>query len=202
MSSSAAGDERSASRERAAERVAREELARVPDWLWDGRTLPVPVETIADSHYRLLVEEVSGLATRLDPADPIHVSGLLYPSQRLILIDAEEAARAPGRRRFSIAHELGHWILHCAATHAEAIWCEDSLSASAITDETARLRATRTQEIEANAFAAAVLMPRELFLADPRPDGENEEYRLARRFGVSRDALRRRYETLDSPTER
>lgn len=36
------------------ERAARV-LERVPAWLWDGETLPVPVEDIADSVFGLLV---------------------------------------------------------------------------------------------------------------------------------------------------
>ena len=37
---------------------AEELLAEVPDWIWDGETLPVPVEDIADSHFGLLVRDV------------------------------------------------------------------------------------------------------------------------------------------------
>ena len=179
-----------------AEVVAGEELTGVPSWLWDGRSLPVPVEVIADSHYGLRVEEVQGLATRLGPPDTIHLSGLLYPVQRVILIDAEEAARAPGRRRFSIAHELGHWVLHCKDASAEAIWCEDPAVDSGPAGEASRSLADPVRELEANAFAAAVLMPSDLLLAEDRPESEDEEYRLAGRLGVSREALLRRYETL------
>jgi len=42
--------------ERVEERAA-QVLARVPEWLWDGESLPVPVEEIADS--------VDGLPQRL-----------------------------------------------------------------------------------------------------------------------------------------
>ncbi len=184
-------------RVRVAEVVAGDELAGVPSWLWDGRSLPVPVEVIADSHYGLRVEEVPGLASRLGPPDTIHLSGLLDPVQRVILIDAEEAARAPGRRRFSIAHELGHWVLHCKDASAETFWCEDSNVDSGPPGEASRPLADPVRELEANAFAAAVLMPSDLLLAQERPRGEDEEYRLAGRLGVSREALLRRYETLD-----
>lgn len=187
-------------RARAAEGVAREELARVPDWLWDGGALPVPLEAIVDSHYGLLVEEVSGLATRPGSADAVHVSGILYPSDRVIAIDAEEAARAPGRRRFSIAHELGHWIMHCGGRPAEAVCGERS--SSDLVSAIDRALAARLREVEANAFAAAVLMPRELLLAHDRPRGEDEEYLLAGRLGVSRDALIRRYQTLERSRSR
>ena len=164
----------------AAEAAAREQLARVPTWLWDGQTLPVPVETIADSHYGLLVEEAPALATRVPLAGGVHLSGLLYPQDRVILIDADEAARAPGRRRFTITHELGHWVLHCTDTTAGAVWCRDATVASQPADEPAALLAYPTQELEANAFAAALLLPRELLLALDRPQTVDEEYRHGR----------------------
>ena len=43
--------------ERRAERV----LDRVPDYVWDGKTLPVPVEQIADSCFGLLVSDMQYL---------------------------------------------------------------------------------------------------------------------------------------------
>jgi hypothetical protein len=181
----------------AAEAAARAELSRVPTWLWDGQTLPVPVETIADSHYGLLVEEAPALASRVPLAGDVHLSGLLYPQDRVILIDADEAARAPGRRRFTITHELGHWVLHCADTDAETVWCRDTTVASQPTGDPSVLLTYPTQELEANAFAAALLMPRELLVAQDRPESTDAEYRLAERLSVSREALLRRYWVLD-----
>jgi hypothetical protein len=112
-------------RARAAEAAAREQLAAVPSWLWDGTTLPVPVETLADSHYGLFVEEAPDLRSRLGLNGEAHLSGLLLPAERLIMVDAEEAGRAPGRRRFTITHELGHWVMHCSATSVEPVYCRD-----------------------------------------------------------------------------
>ena len=37
-------------------------------------------------------------------------SGMLLPAERRILVNADEA---PVRQRFTIAHELGHWICQC-----------------------------------------------------------------------------------------
>ena len=66
--------------EQRAERV----LARVPSWIWDGESLPVPVEDIADSCFNLLVREVDDLsaapgAPELGPDQSL--SGLLLPAQ-------------------------------------------------------------------------------------------------------------------------
>ena len=94
---------------------AEELLAEVPGWIWDGRSLPVPVEDIADSHCGLLVRDVDDMTAapgcpRLDGDQTI--SGLLLPSRGEIWVNAEEAKQWPPRRRFTIGHELGHWALH------------------------------------------------------------------------------------------
>ncbi len=188
---------------REAELAARRELERIPSWLWDGRSLPVPVEAIADSHYGLLVEEARDLHDRVDLHAGAHVSGLLLPAERLILVDADEAARAPGRRRFTITHEVGHWVLHRGDESAEPVWCrnetvrEDAAEAPALAVDGATLLAYPPPELEANQFAAALLMPRSLLMGRARPRSVEEEYALASTFGVSREALRRRLWALD-----
>ncbi len=64
-----------------------------------GDELPVPVESIA--------EDLLGLAVE---AREIDVSGMLLPAKRRILVNAAESEP---RRRFTIAHEVGHWICQC-----------------------------------------------------------------------------------------
>lgn len=163
----------------------------------------MPVEALADSHYGLLVEEASDLRARLGLDEAAHLSGLLFPAERLILVDRDEAARAPGRRRFTITHELGHWVLHCSAASRAPVYCRDSTvresdPAAAPNDaEPGALLDYPPSELEANQFAAALLMPRDLLMAQPRPNGSDEEYDLARAFGVSREALLRRLWALD-----
>ena len=94
---------------------AEELLAEVPDWIWDGESLPVPVEDIADSHFGLLVRDVEDMTEA--PGCPSvagdqSISGLLLPSRGEIWVNADEARQWPPRRRFTIGHELGHWVLH------------------------------------------------------------------------------------------
>src|SRR5918996_1153755 len=99
--------------ERHAERV----LAELPSYLWDGERLPVPVDEIADSHFGLRVcdvdpEEMTTLPGCPRLEDGQSLSGLLLANQREIWVNAEEAAQSNGRRRFTICHELGHWVMH------------------------------------------------------------------------------------------
>ena len=192
-------NERSWALARRAEEAARRELERIPEWLWDGRSVPVPVELLADSHYGLLVEEEPDLRSRLALSDHAHVSGLLLPAERLIVVDEEEAARAPGRRRFTIGHELGHWVLHRSPGSEAPVYCRDVgvREQAAGEPEPAAVFDYPPSELEANQFAAAMLLPRELLLSQRRPTSNDEEYALARVFGVSREALLRRLWSLD-----
>jgi hypothetical protein len=121
--------------------------------------IPVPVESIA--------EDLLGL--RIEERDLGECSGMLIPSERLILVNAAEATNgdAPTRRhRFTIAHELGHWICHALEDVGEeqSTYCRSrDLSQDA----------DRDFEREANVFGAELLMPeaavREVWAAAPDP---------------------------------
>jgi hypothetical protein len=192
------------------EAAAERELDTVPDWLWNRETLPVPLETIADSHYGLLVRDEIELAALAGLDGDVHISGLLFPATREILVDAEEALRWPGRRRFTIGHELGHWVLHCELGHAgaEPVHCRtDSLSEQAVVDDDgeepkpeAARRFPPPHERDANRFAAALLMPR--FLVETEYAWlDGDERRLAEAFGVSLAAIQWRIRFLHELAE-
>jgi IrrE N-terminal-like domain len=140
--------------EKRAERV----LASVPSWLWDGDTLPVPVEHIADSCFGLHVRDVDDL--RSAPGVPDlpatqGLSGLLLPARGEIWVNAVEARESRPRRRFTISHELGHWCLHSAGG---AVWCRSQT----VDPPDGPRAAYPPEESEANEFAAALLMPAHL----------------------------------------
>ena len=112
--------------------------------LFGGPELPVPVEAIAEDLLGLRVEQEWGM----------EYSGMLLPAERKIVLNAAEAPRdeAPLRRfRFTIAHEVGHWICHVVgAERSEPMFCR----AKDVSED-----ADRTLEREANVFAAELLMP-------------------------------------------
>jgi hypothetical protein len=58
----------------------------------------------------------------------------------------------PGRKRFAIAHELGHWTMHR----------ESQVNACTDQNMVAKYKASAA-EVEANYFAAELLMPSDLF---------------------------------------
>lgn len=155
---------------------------------YDG-SLPVPVEEIADSLARFLVREVEDMSRVVGtPQGARKLSGiLLCQPANTIYVNAAEARRSPGRRRFTIAHELGHWYLH--ATHAEGERFERFCRGPDLTS-------TRSQEGEANAFASALLMPTEL-LTDKADQLRMNIPLLAKRFDVSVPAMRLRLITVN-----
>src|SRR5207302_10426464 len=127
--------------------------------------LPVPVEAIAEDLLGLQVGESKELA----------VSGMLLPPERQIWLNAAEGAP---RRRFTLAHELGHWICQHLEGKTAPIYCR----AADVQPEPSA--GDRALEREANVFAAELLMPEREVRAEFSRGGD-----VAARFGVSLDAM-------------
>ena len=88
------------------------------------------------------------------------------------------------RKRFTAAHELGHYIYH------RDLLGSGTADTRAYRSENTRLpnnNITPSHERQANSFAANLLMPREA-LINVRPDDDLMD--LAARFGVSAEAMR------------
>ena len=92
------------------------------------------------------------------------------------------------RQRFTIAHELGHWMLHLTK---DGTWAE---SAAQIAYRPQTPQSTE-QEQEANRFAAALLMPSPLVNAYLEQEIDDPAV-LADIFDVSRQAMDIRIDTL------
>jgi Zn-dependent peptidase ImmA (M78 family) len=96
-----------------------------------------------------------------------------------------EISQSAERQRFTIAHEIGHLVLHdLGEVHVDKVNFRSSLSSTA----------ENVEEVEANAFAAALLMPRALVMADLQGQVVNiEDDRqidwLSKRYGVSNQAM-------------
>jgi hypothetical protein len=175
--------------ERVEERAARV-LERVPAWLWDGETLPVPIEDIADSVLGLLVRDVDDLsaapgAPELTPGQEL--SGLLLAARGEIWVNAREARTWPTRRRFTIGHELGHWELHRG--DQTSLFCR-----STSVDEDQRPAVPDLEE-EASRFAAALLMPQWLMVRQHARLGDDVD-QMCRAFRTSGVAMGRRMADL------
>jgi IrrE N-terminal-like domain len=97
----------------------------------------------------------------------------------------------PNRRRFTLAHELAHVVLHPAELKKAVHVDKGSLRRNRVS-----AAGTDMLEIEANAFAAELLMPEELLSAvlDEKLDLEDPQVleALANKFRVSMTALQHR----------
>ncbi|MCS6284411.1 MAG: ImmA/IrrE family metallo-endopeptidase [Nitrospira sp.] len=120
------------------------------------------------------------------------VSGMVFKHKGRYIIGIND--RHPEtRKNFTIAHEMGHIVLHqLDQVHVDKkfpVKLRDDVSSQAIDPH----------EIEANAFAAALLMPEALLKKDlSEIDCENEDQRndLAEKYGVSRQAMNYRLMNL------
>lgn len=96
------------------------------------------------------------------------------------------------RKRFTIAHELGHFILHLAGTEGDFV--DDADNFRVPVDPDAHWTPERRQEWEANEFAAALLMDADLVR---RKWLELQDVReMARWFQVSDKAMALRLDAL------
>lgn len=191
-----------------AAREARRTLAE-----WEGRVgalrPPIAVDDLADLLYLLAIDLTSEL--------PSALAGRLYAEQRIIEVRRSDG---PRRQRFTIAHEVGHYRLHVVAEGLSA--SSFACSADAITSgdgsehappqlrerplpgfapapapaaPTAAHHTIRRLEVEANAFAAELLMPAALVEQAVARYGKDVPA-LADLFDVSRQAMQYRLEKL------
>ena len=111
------------------------------------------------------------------------LSGLMRRRGQHVVIGINEV-HSPTRQRFTLAHELGHWLLNHGDTVVDTVERRDELSSQGI----------NVNEMEANAFAAELLMPGEWLRDDgpPRmlsPLDEDAIRGLATKYEVSLEAM-------------
>lgn len=176
-------------------------MGSVAPRVWDGRSLPVPIDQIAREVYGLKVRQVNHDQMREvvgDLAAEGTISGLLLTEIGEIWVNDWEAQHpewGPQRKRFTVGHELGHFVMH--QQDRPAIYCRASEAGESLEVEpTPR----PVPEVEANTFSAALLMPAALIRPEMTGDrvDANTLARLMNRFGASDKAMRRRLETLQA----
>lgn len=170
---------------------------------------PIAVEDLADLLYHLAIDPTVAL--------PHTLAGRLYAEQRIIEVRRTDH---PRRQRFTIAHEVGHYRLHVLAEgHAKGQYAclehemgldNTELPAALLLREaplpgftvssprSAQARSerdVRRHEIEANAFAAELLMPAMMIERAFERYGKDVRA-LAEHFDVSQQAMQIRLEKL------
>jgi len=149
------------------------------------RTFPVNVEKIAKSE---------GARIEYAPLDG-ELSGLAHVREGVPIIGVN-MLHAPSRQRFTLAHELGHICLH-----REQIESTVHVDRGSLRRDTVSSAGIDPTEMEANAFAAELLMPAdfvEAALNGKVIDLEDDQAvaALAKRFKVSDAAMRFRLDSL------
>ncbi len=150
-------------------------------------SIPVPVEKIA---------KFLRIQVRFSPLDD-ELSGMIFIKNDIPIIGVN-AIHHPNRQRFTLAHEIGHYALHrdmlTSQVHVDKsfpVLMRDPKSASG----------SERREIEANQFAAALLMPKSLLepALDSRTfdiDTDKPLEELAKKFRVSKQALEYRIRNI------
>jgi predicted transcriptional regulator len=127
-----------------------------------ARALAVPVA------YRPLPNDISGKIERAGLGYQITVNSL----------------HSETRQRFTLAHELAHYVLH-----------RDLIGDGIVDDALYRSALRSDLETQANRFAADILMPASLVRQGYR-GGMRDLASLTQRFGVSEEAMRIRLNSL------
>ncbi len=159
---------------------------------------PVPVEEIA-KHLGAVVKRASSDGG---------VSGALYRKANVVVIGVNKKD-APVRQRFTVAHEIGHLRLHEDAVYIDrhypgAPQVATGARTSGFHRDEISSRAIDPREIEANRFAAALLMPERLLRSDLkglRIVSAVHVQRLCERYKVSPQAMIFRLMNLNVPLE-
>ncbi len=122
---------------------------------------PVPVDEMIELQLNLRYE-IDDLQKRFRHGD---VLGAIWFKEQLIRVDRSldpvEHPRMLGRYRFTLAHEIGHWQLHRKVFLRD----ETQMSLTSAADAPAfvcRSTDQAREEVQANMFAAFLLMPRDL----------------------------------------
>jgi len=147
------------------------------------KTPPVPVDKIA---------EALGAQVRYSPFEG-ELAGMLVRGEGETIIGVNSLHHA-NRQRFTIAHECGHLLFHKGDVHIDRSFRINRRDASSSL-------AVDPQEIEANRFAAELLMPFDMVVADIRERGidaesEQELMELAQKYQVSLQAMTLRVTNL------
>lgn len=156
--------------------------------------LPIPVEQIAyhlniKVQYAAFDDDLSGLIYREETDD----------GEEITTVIGINSAHPPRRRRFSLAHEIGHFVLgHLKKAEFETLHIDRKFACLPRNGRSSE--GTNSLEIEANGFAAALLMPAKQLREDFKKfkadsiecfDYEDDELAsaLAKRYNVSLQAM-------------
>lgn len=148
-----------------------------------AKTIPVEIEPLF-KHFGLQL-------VKKDLDDKISGMLVLNADQKIVIINQNQSTQ---RQRFTAMHELGHFILHQGASEyfidMTVEWRRESAEGL-----------NQAQEVEANSFAANLLMPEQEIQRVAEEHGflyfgEEEIIQMAKLFKVSKPAMKIRLVSL------
>jgi Zn-dependent peptidase ImmA (M78 family) len=166
--------------------VRRKQIRTLVEKLLDKqkvRSGPVPVEKIV---------KALGIEISLDEVDD-DLSGFLFRDKKAKrTVIGVNKSHHPNRRRFTVAHELGHFLLH----EGELVHLDEESGAFTVDfRDSESSKGEDAFEKEANLFAAELLMPNKLLREELQGkrldlmDDSGALERLANKYKVSLQAL-------------
>lgn len=180
-----------------------EEVNNLLEECWDG-AFPVDVELLCD-------DLGVGIFPVPNLSRDFYIDAYVSADFKTIYVDEAEFEKESSRYRFSVAHELGHLLLHKKYYPTGVKDMEEWLDVS-------RQIATENAEFQANFFAANLLVPSKEFTIVlnkfyngdflknvwTASDGEREKIfnSIRRKFKVSNDVIARRIREVFPEVER
>ena len=165
---------------------------------------PVPVSLIAEIVLRLRIDW-----DEIADSDEAPILGFLNaPKRKIHINDRRRAhfAQYPGSEEYTLAHEVGHWVLHVVQSNGTQHsflsvndWLRETAMYGSVSPRPYQSKDERRRELQANRFASYLLLPRSLIL--PAISGLDlctwsTLYTLRDRFNVSISALCNRLEGM------
>lgn len=152
-----------------------------------------------------------GVQIKFEPSDG-DISGVLTRDQKNKPVIGVNEKDGENRQRFTIAHEIGHLVLHSEVLYIDSkhqvrmvMNPEGGKPPRTFLRDQVSSEATDYREIEANRFAASLLMPQHLLAKDLKLMRELVTWEqldgLATRYKVSTQAMTFRLMNLGVPVE-
>ncbi|MDY6807011.1 MAG: ImmA/IrrE family metallo-endopeptidase [Cyanobacteriota bacterium] len=146
---------------------------------------------------------------KIEPDENGAIAARILPAERLIEIDEETLEKPPGFPESTLAHEIGHWVLHVNQDEADGIVKQLELDLGNFGDRAESQKpfvcrgpsGSKIESIEwqAQYFASCLLMPRQILL--DKIKGKDlmkwsHLYSLKEEFGVTISNLTHRLQDL------
>ena len=176
--------------------TARDVLVRYASTVGEPVALPVPIELVIERVYGLNI-----LWEEIEEPRGFVILGALAPRDRRIMLNSRHEAlfeQWMGPERFTLAHELAHWIYD--ADNPDQLTLDldwQPAEQYCYHRESPRLSETlRIREINANKLAAHLLLPEDLVRRANINEVLTDLVGTAKRWQVSRTTLRIRLQDL------